>query len=201
MKTQAWGWLTAAVLAAGLNSSYQNGGMQWAHEVVDRVQHNTGAVLALATGRADQFLTEARLVSVDRQKSKCPFESAMAEARRSFDRSQLQFDQFQALSDREQAQLARLEARRAQIEARVQSKLARVQFADNGFTFTNTSFADNDFSFTSDGANPVVVQVPRIRCPHLRVSTQHTPRVRVRIPRIDVPAPVVEVGNSSPGPI
>lgn len=201
MKTQAWGWLTAAVLAAGLNSSYQNGGMQWAHEIVDRVQHNTGAVLALATGRADHFLTEARMVSVDRQKSKCPFAAAMAEAQRSFDRSQSEFDQVQALSDREQEQLARLEAKRARIEAEVQSRLARIQFADNGFTFTNSTFANQDFSFTNDGANPVVVQVPRIHCPHVRVNTQRIPRVRVRIPRIDIPAPVVEVSNSSAGPI
>jgi multidrug efflux pump subunit AcrA (membrane-fusion protein) len=201
MKTQAWGWLTAAVLAAGLNSSYQNGGMQWAHEIVNRVQHNTGAVLALATGRADQFLAEARMVSVDRQKSKCPFEAAMAEARSSLDRSQSEFDQVQALSDREQAQLARLEARRARIEAQVQSKLARIQFADSGFTMTKGSFANNEFSFTSDGSAPLVVRVPRIQCPHLRVSPQRIPRVRVRIPRIDIPAPVVEVGNSGTGPI
>ena len=46
MKTQAWGWLAAAVLAAGLNSSYHDGGLQWAHEIVGSVQHNTGAVLA-----------------------------------------------------------------------------------------------------------------------------------------------------------
>lgn len=201
MKTQAWGWLTAAVLAAGLNSSYQNGGMPWAHEVVDRVQHNTSAVLALATGRADQFLAEARMLRVDRRKQECPFEAVMAEAQRSFDRSQSEFDQFQALSDREQAQLARLEAKRARIEAQVQSKLARIQFADNGFNLTTTSFANDNFSFANDGADSVVVQVPRIRCPHLRVNAQRIPRVRVRIPRIDVPAPVVEVSNSGTGPI
>lgn len=210
MKTQAWGWLTAALLAAGLNSSYHNGGMQWAHEIVDRVGHNTGAVLALATGRADQFLAEARMLNVerhaDREASQCPFTATMAQVERSFDQSQAQIDRFQALSDREQARLARIEASRARIEARVQARLARVQFAENGLTdsgltMTSGNFADNGFRFTGDHMIPVTVQVPRIHCPHVRVVTPRIPRVRVTIPRIDIPAPVVEVDNSGPGPI
>jgi hypothetical protein len=63
MKTQAWGWLAAAALAAGLNASYHDGGLQWVHQAVDQVEHGSAAVLALAAGHADQFLAEARLVS------------------------------------------------------------------------------------------------------------------------------------------
>ena len=111
MKTQAWGWLAAAVLAAGLNSSYHNGGLQWAHEIVDRVQHNSSAVLALATGRADQFMTEARILNADRtvesamntEESRCPFSAMTADLQDSVEQSQDQFqskfDHFQALSD------------------------------------------------------------------------------------------------------
>jgi hypothetical protein len=203
MKTQAWGWLGAAVLAAGLNSSYHNGGLQWVHEIADRVQHNTGAVLALATGRADEFLTEARMLKIDRdgdialnhEGSRCPFATAWAQAQSSFDQSQGEVDRFQALSDREQAKLARLEANRARIEAQVQAKLARVHLADNSFRF-----ADGDFSFASDTATPVVVQVPRIDCPRVRVATHiRVPRVHVRIPRIETP--VVQVDNGDDGPI
>ena len=193
MKTQAWGWLAAAVLAAGLNSSYHEGGMQWAHEIADQVEHNTGAVLALATGRADQFLAEARMLKLDRAvagHSQCPFTAAMEQAQSTFDPSQADFDRFQALSDREQAKLARLEANRARIEAQLQSKLARVRLADNNFTFTD----DTDFT-------PVVVEVPQIHCPRVRVVTPHIPRVRVNIPRIQVPAPVVEANNAGDGPI
>src|SRR5215831_1299560 len=98
MKTQAWGWLAAAVLAAGLNSSYHNGGLQWAHEIADRVQHNTGAVLALATGRADEFLAEARMlkadsgadIAINNEDSQCPFASAWTHAQNSFDQSQVE---------------------------------------------------------------------------------------------------------------
>src|SRR5215831_8242332 len=106
MKTQAWGWLAAAVLAAGLNSSYHNGGLQWAHEIADRVEHNTGAVLALATGRADEFLAEARMLKVEsgddvavnnHEGSQCPFATAWARAQSSFDQSQAEVGRFQAL--------------------------------------------------------------------------------------------------------
>jgi len=202
MKTQAWGWLGAAVLAAGLNSSYHNGGLQWAHEIADRVQHNTGAVLALATGRADEFLAEAAMLKVDRgtdiatnnEESQCPFSSAWASARNSFNRSQAEFDRFQALSDREQARLARLEANRARIEAQVQAKLARVHLADNSFRFEN-----GDFSFADVSVAPAVAEMPRIHCPRVRVAASHVPRVRVRIPRIETP--VVQVDNGNDGPI
>jgi hypothetical protein len=175
MKTQAGGWLAAAVLAAGLNSSYHEGGMQWAHEIVDRVGHNTGAVLALATGRADQFLAEARMLNVERHESQCPLAAAMAQVQSSIDQSQSEFDGFQALSDREQAQLARLEANRARIEAQVQAKLARVRFVEANF-------------------NPVVVKVPEITCPRVRVNIP-------RIPRIRIPDPAAHVEYSGPGPI
>jgi len=197
MKTQAWGWLAAAVLAAGLNSSYHEGGMQWAHEIADRVEHNTGAVLALATGRADQFLAEAGMVKVDSaadtasgvEHSQCPFSAAMERAQSAFDQSQVDFDRFQALSQRQQAKLARMEANRARIEAQLQAKLARIRFADNNF---NYSFAD-DTDFT-----PVLVRVPQIRCQRVRIAT---PRVHVNVPRIQVPAPVVHIDNSEQGPI
>ena len=175
MKTQAWGWLAAAVLAAGLNSSYHQGGMQWAHEIVDRVGHNSGAVLALATGRADQFLAEARMLNVERHESQCPLTAAMAQVQSSVDQPQFEFDGFQAMSDREQAQLARIEANRARIEAQVQARLARVRFVEANF-------------------NPVVVKVPKIACPRVRVNIP-------RMPRIRVPAPAVHVEFSGPGPV
>ena len=175
MKTQAWGWLAAAVLAAGLNSSYHEGGMQWAHQIVDRVGHNTGAVLALATGRADQFMAEARMLNVERHESQCPLAAAMAQVQSSIDPSRSEFDGFQVMSDREQAQLDRLEANRARIEAQVQAKLARVRFVEANF-------------------NPVVVKVPEITCPRVRVNIP-------RIPRIKVPARAVHVEYSGPGPV
>ena len=186
MKTQAWGWLAAAVLAAGLNSSYHTGGLQWAHAIADRVGHNTGAVLALATGRADQFLAEERMLTVDRatdatvdidngdqDAAQCPLTTAMVQVQSTFDGSQSEFDQFQAMSDREQARLARLEARRVRIENAVRARLARVRIQTADF-------------------NPVAIELPQVKCPRVRVNIP-------RIPRIKVPAPVVHIDD--PGPV
>src|SRR5215467_14138392 len=136
MKTQAWGWLAAAVLAAGLNSSYHEGGLEWAHEIAGGVEHNTKAVLALATGRADQFLAEARMLKLDRETDRievaenqaphCPLAAVMARVQSHFANSEAQFDRFQRLSDREQARFDRLEASRARVEARLKARMARV---------------------------------------------------------------------------
>jgi len=166
MKTQAWGWLAAAVMAAGLNASYHDGGLRWAHEIANQVKHNTNAVLALATGRADQFVTEANLVAAAKQSSPCPLAAALAEARMVAVPTHVELRRFEVMSAREQARLARLEADRARIEARVaQLHIPAVAF------------------------NPVVVQAPRLVCPRVRVSMP-------RIPAVNIPAmPVVHVEN------
>ena len=167
MKTQAWGWLAAAVMAAGLNASYHDGGLRWAHEIANQVKHNTGAVLALATGRADQFVTEANLVAAAKPNSPCPLAAALAEARTVTVPAQVELRQFEVMSARQQATLARLEANRARIEARV----AQLHIPAMAF-------------------NPVVVQAPtRSFCPRVRVSMP-------RIPAVKMPAlPVVHIEN------
>ena len=166
MKTQAWGWLAAAVMAAGLNASYHDGGLRWAHEIANQVKHNTGAVLALATGRADQFVAEANLVAAAKQSSPCPLAAALAEARTVVVPTQVELRRFEVISAREQAKLARVEAERARIEARV----AQLHIPAMAF-------------------NPVVVQAPRSVCPRVRVSMP-------RIPAVKIPAmPVVHVEN------
>ncbi len=176
MKTQAWGWLTAAVLAAGLNASYHDGGLQWAHRIADQVGHSTNAVLALATGRADQFLTEARVLTARNESSSCRLNAALARAESRIARSDAEFD---LMTAREQAQLARLEANRARMEAQVaHMRIPAVAF------------------------NPVVhVRFPEVRVPRVPVC----PRVRVSIPRmpqITVPAaPVIHIDTSGAGPV
>ena len=118
MKTQAWGWLAAAVVAAGLNASYHDGGLRWAHEITDQVKHNSTAVMALATGRADQFLAEANFASARKQTPSCPFTAALAEAGTIVVPNEFE-QRVEIMSAREQAHLARLEADRARIESRV----------------------------------------------------------------------------------
>jgi hypothetical protein len=122
--TQAWGWLTAAVLAAGMNASYHNGGLQWAHEIADRVEHNSAAVLALASGNAEQFLSEARLLKTQNEASSCRLATSLARVQTRIANSELGRDEFEMISAREEAQLVRLEANRARIEAQVEAQVA-----------------------------------------------------------------------------
>ena len=118
---QAWGWLMAGVVAAGLNASYHDGGLRMVHEMVGRAGHNVEAVLALASGNADQFLTQARLVTArklsDQQVTaeeaapSCPLARAMARVETRVARSDANWARFEAFGDREQARLDRSRAR------------------------------------------------------------------------------------------
>jgi hypothetical protein len=181
MKTQAWGWLAAAVMAAGLNASYHDGGLRWAHEIADQVAHNSNAVIDLATGRADQFLAETRFLKAGEETSSCPLATAFAEAQNrvatraqsGIAESDAEFARVEVMTDREQAQLVRLEANRARIEAR----LANVRIPALAF-------------------NPVVVPSPRLSiCPRLRVNAPHVPAMKV--PAV----PMVRVDISGAGPV
>lgn len=162
MKTQAWGWLAAAVLAAGLNASYHDGGLQWVHEAVYQVKHNTTAVLALATGRADQFMAETRVVEARRQTPSCPWSAAVAEARTMHVPDQVDWQRIEAISAGQRAQLARLEARRARLEAQLH--------------------------LPAEAFNPVVVQVPGFSiCPRARVKAPHIPAIKLpAVPMVHV---------------
>jgi len=184
MKTQAWGWLAAAVMAAGLNASYHDGGLEWAHRVADRVGYNSAAVLALASGRADQFLADAQLVRASEETASCRWATTLARVQNRVARTENGFAHVQAMSAREEAQLARLEANRARIEAQVAAQTARIRIPAVAF-------------------NPVVYSVSDMNLPDIKIPAV-CPRVRVNIPRLPmvrIPAPVVHVLTFGSGPI
>ena len=151
---QAWAWLIVGVMAAGLNASYHDGGLETVHRVFARASDNAQAALALATDQADQFVTEARLAAAQ-EKAPCRFSAALARVRAKVDRSETGFDRFEVMSARQEAQLARLEANRARIEA----QLTHVRIP-------------------AVALNPVVVKVPMIP------PTSVCHRVRVHMQRI-----------------
>ncbi len=179
MKTQAWGWLVAGVLAAGLNASYHDGGLQWAHEIVDNLGHRSAAVLALASGNAEQFFTEAQLASARSETRSetpsCPFSSALVRVQNRIARTQTKVAVFDRLTARQDTQTARWEANRDRMEARIEAQAARVRIR-------------------TVALNSVVVRTPQVSvCPRIRVSIPQAPMVRI-------PAPVIDVESGS-GPI
>ena len=183
MKTQAWGWLVAAVLAAGLNASYYDGGLEWAHRIASSVEHSSNAVLALATGHADRFLAEAQVLAARQETASCPLSAALARvqsriaqaqakiARAGVDADRLD-DSFEVMSAREEAEMARIEADGARIEAEV----SRMRIPDADFA-------------------PAMVSMHRVACPRVRFTMP-------AMPRIKMPAtPVIHINAPSAGPV
>jgi hypothetical protein len=128
MKTkQAWAWLAAGVLAAGLNANYHDGGFAWAHRVAERVGHSSQAVLALAGENLAPLFWEARLLTTRQETASCRWTTSMARVQGKIARSEADLDRERA---REDAQLARLEVNRARIEAR----MARIRIPVAAFT-------------------------------------------------------------------
>jgi hypothetical protein len=180
--TEAWGWLAIGVLAAGLNASYHNGGLQWAHEIADRAEHNSAAVLALASGNADQFLAEARTLTTGTEAASCRLSNTMSRVQSGIAHSERGVDRFEAMSARQQAQLERVEASRERIEARIEAKIAA--------RTTHLRIASAAFA-------PLALQsIPApVVCPRVRVNVP-------RIPVIKVPTlPVIHIETASAGPV
>lgn len=191
MKTnQAWGWLAAAVLAAGLNASYHDGGLEWVHQIADRLGNRSAAVLALASGRADQFLAEAQVLQQRREAGSCPLGTTLALVQSKIVQSKivqsriaLSQARFDGMSARQEAQLARLEANRARIEAQA----ARIRIPVAAF-------------------NPVLVRVSGASvCPRVRVNVPKLPMINMPVaPEIHIPEvhiPEVHIDMAGTGPV
>ena len=190
MKIQAWGWLVAAVLTAGLNASYHDGGMEWAHRIAGSVEHSSNAVLALATGHADRFLAEAQILGAGRERASCPLSNAVARIQSriqsriacsrkradNFGADSFRADNFnnsfEVMSAREEVAMARVEARRARIEAEV----ARMRIPAADFA-------------------PAMVSVRNVSCPRVRFTIPAIPQIKMPV------VPVIHVDVASAGPV
>jgi hypothetical protein len=148
---QRWGWLAAGVIALGLNGIYHDGGAAWGRrnvgQVIERIESHTGPVLALAAGRADWFLTQAKLTATQEQTVSCRAATSVARFQTKMARTQTGMARIEALSAQEEAALARIEANRARIEARV----APARFEPTVF-------------------NPMVCPRVRVRGPRVQIS-------------------------------
>ena len=185
--TQAWGWLAAGVLAAGLNASYHNGGLQRMHQIADRVEQNSAAVMALASGSADRVVSETQLLAARDETASCRLATAMARVQTRIAQSRIaetNFAQtriaqtqagFDAMTAREEEEAARFEANRARMEARIAARTAHIRIASAVFAPISVK------------AMPAPVVCPR---------------VRVNIPRVPmVKMPEIHIESGSAGPV
>jgi hypothetical protein len=170
--------LAAGVLAAGLNASYHDGGLEWAHGIADRIGSNSAAVLALASGRADQFLAEAQLVKARRETASCPFATTMARVQARVAYFQRRFEQSEAMSARHQAQFAKLQANRVRMESQVAVQAAHFRVATAAFA----------------PAALAAVPVPVV-CPRVRVNFPRLPMLKMPV------APEIHIEMTGTGPV
>src|SRR6202050_5876508 len=179
--TQAWAWLTAGVLALGLNGFYHDGGAVWAHRITNQLAEQSGAMADLASARVDGFMGRANLVAARDETASCRLAAAMARVQPKFARTQTTMAHFEDISAWQEAAVARVEADRARIEARV--RMAPVAF--------------------SSVAGPVVI-CPRVR---VGVSRVYVPQVNgpaaaiPKLPVIKISAPNVRVDLPGNGPV
>ena len=197
--TQAWGWLAAGVLAAGLNAAYHDGGFAWAHRIADRAQHVSGAVVALACGHADRFLAEAQTLTAQNDDRATAFSDSMvAKADQGMARAEVAYARAEAISAREQAHVARMEAEHTRIEDRIAARHACVHMAT-----TRMRSAAWSMSMQIPRVNIPETSVPRTAVPQVKPGTAcrriHTsvPDVpRVNLPQVNIPG-VVSMGRQS----
>jgi hypothetical protein len=195
--TQTWGWLAAGVLAAGLNASYHDGGLEWAHRIADRAQEASSVVHDLAAGRADLFLTEARLFLAG-DDSSSRLATVLTRVQTKLDRTNSQVVRAQATSDCRQAVLDRaeaerdrmkaqrervadeMEANRERIEAKIEANRVRVEARMVKLRIP-ANFA------------PVIFNPPQPpSCPRVRMSMPRLPRINISVPAVHIEEPRVD---------
>jgi hypothetical protein len=195
MNIQASGWLIAGVMALGLNGFYHDGGFAWAHRAIAEFEHNTTAVLALASGRADEFLAEVKPVVVHQESASCPIATAFARVQTkvaqlaqvapaqtyqvNLDRllaaQVVASDRLQEMSDRRQAAIERAQAKQVEVQARIAAKMVRIQ-----------SMPALQYASFETHCPQVHVHVPRVHVPEIQIPQVHIPQISV--PAIDMGA-------------
>jgi hypothetical protein len=192
MKTQAWGWLAAGVVALGLNGFYQDGGLGWAHRMAESVEENTSKVWALASGHADRFVALAQLMNARTEAASGSVESAIARVQSNAAVVQSKWADVEKISAQQEVGMARAEARCARVQERVERANARMQ--------ARTAARVSARAMATNIMIPAVaaVRAPEVcgLCPRLanlpRLPIIRTPMVRT---------PVIRVSLSDAGPI
>jgi hypothetical protein len=194
MKTmQTWGWLAAGVLAAGLNASYHDGGLEWAHRiadrVTDRVEEASSMVHDLTSRRADLFLTEARLFLAHDQDASSRTAMTLVRIQSRITRSQMECAHAEAqgeeMSARHQAALDRAEAERNRMEAQRQRMEDKME-ADRDRLEARLAELHIPANLTT--AAFTALQPPV--CPRVRVRLPRMPKIMISAPAIHVEAHV-----------
>ena len=126
--TQAWGWLAAGVLAAGLNAAYHDGGLEWARRDADRIVERSRVVVVLASGRADRLLAEVRRLTAEDEEASNRANAVLARVQDNVDEQVMANVEAKVQQNivHCQAQTARMEEMSARRQARLDLMRARM---------------------------------------------------------------------------
>ncbi len=146
---KAWYWLTAGVLALGLNGAYQDGQLGWAHVLADRAT----AAVERVTLRGQHFLAMAEVML---GRNTDTFGDSLGRTGTALERVQNKI-----VCDRvahAQRQIAMAHVREQLAQAKVQQKLAMAQMKMDKVRMISIDRA-NQFSNCA-GFSKVVVNIP-----------------------------------------
>jgi len=176
---KAWYWLTAGVLALGLNGAYQDGQLKWMHCLTDR----TAALVDRVSERGLRLVSMAELMLGSNPETYGRTEAA------------IQRIQAKVVCDRvarAQRQIAMVEVRKQLAEARLQSKMELAQMKMDKVRMIAIDRA-NRFR-DCEGFSKVVVDLPNMP----RIDIPNLPDVQIPdLPEVD---DVVTHGHAN-GPI
>ena len=222
MKIQAWGWLIAGVVALGLNGFYHDGGCSWAHRAVAEFEHNTSVVLALASGRADEFLAEVKPVVTREEPASCRVATVLARVQNKVARMQTEFahtelaqvapastyqmnmdqinmDRFLAVQVAASDKLQALSDRRQAALERAQARQVEVQERIAAKLARVQAMPALQYTSFETRCPHVSVHVPRVHVPEVNVPEINVPRIHV--PQIHIPQISVPAVNMGAGPV
>jgi hypothetical protein len=173
----AWYWLTAGVLALGLNGAYQDGQLGWAHGLADRA----AGVVERASWRGQHFVAMAELM--------------LGHTPASFGRTEAAIERVQnrVVCERvahAQRQIAMAHVREQLAEANLQHKMAMVQMKMDR---VRTMSIDRANQFRDcDGFSKVVVNMPDLP----KIDLSNVPDIQIPdIPEVNV---VVDTRSKEP---
>lgn len=156
---KAWVWLSAGVLALGLNGMYQDGQLGWAHSAACRVEQFADQV----TARGLQYVAMAQVM--------------LGGTPEEFGRTQIALQKLQTRSVCQrvaiaQGKMAMAQAREQMIQAEVQRKVAMAQMKIDKVRMVKIQKAD--LFRDCPGFSRVVVSVPDVN-----VDLSNLPEIRV----------------------
>ena len=161
---KAWVWLSAGVLALGLNGMYQDGQLGWAHSVTCRVEQFANQVRA----RGLEYVAMAQVI--------------LGRTPEEFGRTQVALQKLQtrAVCHRvamAQRQMAMAQSREQMIQAEVQRKLDMAQMKIDKVRMVKIQKAD--LFRDCPGFSRVVVRVPKVNVDLSDLSDMQMPDVQV----------------------